>query len=393
MSNTHPTFTHLGDITVTEFLTQYWQKKPLLIRNAFPDFESPISADELAGLALEEEVNSRLIIQKSSNFWKVEHGPLPEERFTELPENDWTLLVQHVDSLSPEVNELLNAFRFIPNWRLDDIMVSYATDNGGVGPHFDYFDVFLLQGEGKRRWRIGQHCNSHSKLIPDQPMKILEQFITSEEWIVEPGDLLYIPAQTAHWGEAIGESLTYSIGFRSPSDTELLLDYSQEASTPLTDDNRYTDPDLTTQDNAGEINTTAIHKLIATLQTYASDEDAVARWLGEYSTQLKYTAETIELPLDFLRFDEFKDGEPGQLSPFARSAYIDTKKLTTKQIHKTSYGSNDAYCFINGRCYVCTLFLAEILCSAQGVAYDELSTGDKEVMRTLLDSDLIIYAD
>lgn len=387
-NHTYPILTHLGDITISEFLEHYWQKKPLLIRNAFPNFEPLISADELAGLSLESDVNSRLVIQKEHDNWKVEHGPLAEERFENLSEKNWTLLVQHVDSLVPEVNELLNAFRFIPNWRLDDIMVSYATDNGGVGPHFDYFDVFLLQGEGKRRWRIGQACDRRSKLIPDQPMKILKYFETKEDWVTEPGDLLYIPAQTAHWGEAIGESVTYSIGFRAPSDAEILLDYSQEASIPLTEDHRYQDPDLTEQNNPGKINNDAIHKIMATLQKYATNEDAITRWLGTYSTQLKYTSDSIELPFDTLSLEDFQQGELGKLSPLARSAYIQNKN----NIDEKDSNAN-AYCFINGMCYSCSLTLAEKLCNSHSITREELSISDAAFIKKLLDDNLIIYSD
>lgn len=387
-NHTYPTLTHLGDITISEFLTHYWQKKPLLIRNAFPNFEPLISADELAGLSLESDVNSRLIIQKEHNNWTAEHGPFTEKHFANLSEKDWTLLVQHVDSLVPEVNGLLNAFRFIPNWRLDDIMVSYATDNGGVGPHFDYFDVFLLQGEGKRRWRIGQTCDERSKLIPNQPMKVLRYFETEEDWVTEPGDLLYIPAQTAHWGEAIGESVTYSIGFRAPSDAEILLDYSQEASIALTEDNRYQDPDLTEQKNPGKINNNAIHKIMATLQKYATDEDAIARWLGTYSTQLKYTSDSIELPFDTLSLDEFQQGEVGKLSPLARSAYIQNKNNINKKENDTN-----AYCFINGVCYLCSLTLAEKLCQSYPITWEGLSISDASCIKNILNENLIIYSD
>jgi 50S ribosomal protein L16 3-hydroxylase len=147
--------THLGDMPVDIFLRDYWQKKSLLIRGAFPHFTSPIDGDELAGLALEEEVESRLILEKGKTPWELRHGPFDEKTFTQLPETHWTLLVQAVDQWVPEVNELLEYFRFIPNWRIDDIMISFAPDQGSVGPHFDYYDVFLLQGLGKRRWKLG----------------------------------------------------------------------------------------------------------------------------------------------------------------------------------------------------------------------------------------------
>ncbi len=150
----------LGGLTAREFLRDYWQKKPLLIRQAIPDFESPIDADELAGLALEEEVESRVIIA-----WELRRGPFSEDSFSQLPEREWTLLVQAVDQFVPEVAELLEHFRFLPSWRIDDVMISFAAPGGSVGPHFDNYDVFLLQGKGKRHWKIGQMCDSDSALL------------------------------------------------------------------------------------------------------------------------------------------------------------------------------------------------------------------------------------
>ena len=147
----------LGEITADEFLAEYWQKKPLLIRNAIPNFIAPIEGDDLAGLSLEEEVESRLVI---GDDWQLEHGPFEESRFETLPDRNWTLLVQGVDLWIPEVADLLKSFDFLPAWRVDDIMVSYAEDGGNVGPHFDYYDVFLLQGSGQRHWQVGKLCSA-----------------------------------------------------------------------------------------------------------------------------------------------------------------------------------------------------------------------------------------
>ncbi|MCF4993909.1 cupin domain-containing protein, partial [Pseudomonas gessardii] len=155
----------LGGITAREFLRDYWQKKPLLIRQAIPDFESPIDADELAGLALEEEVESRLVIEHGERPWELRRGPFAEDAFSTLPEREWTLLVQAVDQFVPEVAELLEQFRFLPSWRIDDVMISFAAPGGSVGPHFDNYDVFLLQAQGKRNWKIGQMCSSESPLL------------------------------------------------------------------------------------------------------------------------------------------------------------------------------------------------------------------------------------
>ena len=154
----------LGGISAREFMRDYWQKKPLLVRQAFPDFISPIDPDELAGLALEEEVESRIVLEHGAHPWELRRGPFTEDTFAELPEKDWTLLVQAVDQFVPEVAELLENFRFLPSWRIDDVMISFAAPGGSVGPHFDNYDVFLLQGHGQRNWKIGQMCSSDSSL-------------------------------------------------------------------------------------------------------------------------------------------------------------------------------------------------------------------------------------
>ena len=189
----------LGDITPEQFLSEYWQKKPLLIRNAFPDFEPPVSADELAGLACEADVESRLIIQNPSNDeWSLENGPFDEERFASLPKTHWTLLVQAVDHWVPEAKALLDQFRFIPSWRIDDLMISYAPKGGGVGPHFDNYDVFLLQAEGQRRWEVGGQYHEGSPRRNDAPVMILPEWDAEESFILNPGDMLYVPPQQLH---------------------------------------------------------------------------------------------------------------------------------------------------------------------------------------------------
>ena len=191
----------LGDLSADAFLQRYWQKKPLLIRNALANYQSPISADELAGLALESEVESRLV-ETHGMDWSLKHGPFNEDDFLGLPEQDWTLLVQGVDLWVPEVQALLSKFAFLPPWRVDDVMVSFACPGGSVGPHFDQYDVFLLQVEGQRRWQIGGECSSNTPLRDDSPLRILKEFEAEEEWLLEPGDMLYLPPGVAHWGVA-----------------------------------------------------------------------------------------------------------------------------------------------------------------------------------------------
>jgi 50S ribosomal protein L16 3-hydroxylase len=216
----HPILRGIG---ARRFLTEYWQKKPLLLRNALPGFVSPLTPDELAGLALETDVESRLVLERGKRErWELRNGPFSAAQFKRLPKQRWTLLVQAVDHWVPPVRALFNHFAFLPAWRFDDIMVSYAVDKGGVGPHFDYYDVFLLQGLGQRRWRIGDRCDVSTPLRTDTQLRILKRFTTREEFVLEPGDLLYVPPGIAHWGTAVGECMTYSIGFRAPSEVELL---------------------------------------------------------------------------------------------------------------------------------------------------------------------------
>lgn len=199
----------LGGLTAREFLRDYWQRNPLLIRQAIPDFETPLSPDELAGLALEEEVESRIIAPGEQGPWQLRQGPFKEEDFSTLPEREWTLLVQAVDQFVPEVAELVEPFKFLPSWRIDDVMISYAAPGGGVGPHYDNYDVFLLQGYGRRRWKIGQRCTSESPLQDNPDIKILAEFEQTDEWVLEPGDMLYLPPQLAHDGIAEDECMTF----------------------------------------------------------------------------------------------------------------------------------------------------------------------------------------
>ena len=204
------------------FLRDHWQKKPLLIRNPWSGWRNPLDPDELAGLACEDGVESRLVRHKRSGL-KVEQGPFGAARFAKVGKAPWTLLVQAVDQLVPEVAALIDPFRFIPNWRIDDVMVSYATDGGGVGAHFDQYDVFLIQGLGQRRWQIGALCDADTELLPHDDLRLLAKFEPSDEWVLNPGDILYLPPRFAHNGVAVGDDcMTYSIGFRAPSRAELI---------------------------------------------------------------------------------------------------------------------------------------------------------------------------
>ncbi|TFY84879.1 cupin domain-containing protein [Pseudomonas kairouanensis] len=278
----------LGGITAREFLRDYWQKKPLLIRQAIPDFESPIDADELAGLALEEEVESRLVIEHGERPWELRRGPFAEDAFSTLPEREWTLLVQAVDQFVPEVAELLEQFRFLPSWRIDDVMISFAAPGGSVGPHFDNYDVFLLQAQGKRNWKIGQMCNSESPLLQHADLRILAEFEESAEWVLEPGDMLYLPPRLAHFGIAEDDCMTYSVGFRAPSAAEVLTHFTDFLSQYLTDEERYTDADAQPVSDPHQIQSDALDRLKSLLAEHMSDERMLLTWFGQFMTEPRY---------------------------------------------------------------------------------------------------------
>jgi 50S ribosomal protein L16 3-hydroxylase len=214
---------HFGHISKQRFLEEYWQKKPLLIKNALPNFISPLSPDELAGLSCEEEFESRIVTgSTSANTWTLEGGPFNENTFKELPDGEWTLLVQGVDRYINEVHQLINEFDFIPRWRFDDVMISFATLDGSVGPHYDHYDVFLLQGLGRRRWTISRVDCNPKNFLEDTPLRIMKNFIKESTWEAEPGDIVYIPPEVAHHGVSLDdECITLSIGYRSYLNNEM----------------------------------------------------------------------------------------------------------------------------------------------------------------------------
>ena len=278
----------LGGISAREFLRDYWQKKPLLVRQAIPGFESPVSPDELAGLSLEEEVESRLVIEHGETPWELRRGPFSEDSYQNLPERDWTLLVQAVDQLVPEVAELIEHFRFLPNWRIDDVMVSFAAPGGGVGPHFDNYDVFLLQAHGQRRWRVGQMCDSESKMLKHADLRILADFQGTDEWVLEPGDMLYLPPRLAHFGTAEYACMTYSLGFRAPSAAEVLTHFTDFLAQFLPDEERYSDADMLPIEDPHQIQSDALDRLRAMLTEHMGDERLLLTWFGQFMTEPRY---------------------------------------------------------------------------------------------------------
>ncbi len=301
-------------LTQQAFLEQYWQKKPLLIRQAFSNFESAISPGELAGLAADSDVESRLIVEKNGNEqWQVRHGPFEEEDFSELPKTHWTLLVQDVDKHVPDLQTILDPFRFIPDWRRDDLMISYAPEHGTVGPHTDGYDVFLLQAKGSRRWQIGDKPLFNPDIVDGLDVQILADFQPDESWELEPGDMLYLPPHFAHHGVAMNECMTYSIGFRSPSQTDLLDALVNTFLEKNVTKQRYQDPDLITVKHSHEIDAAAIHRAKALLhQAIEYSEPLIVEALGKLVTDAKSSlielaenaiSERLSVELITLQFD------------------------------------------------------------------------------------------
>ena len=280
----------LNNLTPAQFLAEYWQKKPLLIRGAIPNFTGLLSPNDLAGLACEDDVQAR-IIKQSKGKWSVQNSPFDEAIFAKLPKRDWTLLVQSVNHYLPEAADLLALFNFIPHARLDDLMVSYAPAGGGVGAHVDSYDVFLLQGCGKRNWKISAQADF--SLVEGAPLKILKNFVSEQEWTLEAGDMLYLPPQIAHWGVSESDDcMTYSIGFRAPKIQELqheFLSYLQDnlVEDSLSTEGLYADADLTLQNHPAEISNDLVNKVSQMLQKIMWDNNHVAEFLGQYLTEPK----------------------------------------------------------------------------------------------------------
>ncbi|PUA19043.1 cupin domain-containing protein [Glaciimonas sp. PCH181] len=292
-------FTLLGGLSPAQFLRDYWHKKPLLIRQAIPGFKPLLSADALFKMAARDDVESRLITHFKQE-WKVENGPIAT--VPAISKKDWTLLVQGVNLHDDMADALLRQFSFIPDTRLDDLMVSYATDTGGVGPHFDSYDVFLLQAHGQRRWKIG--AGQDLTLVQGSALKILKNFTPEQEFVLEPGDMLYLPPQYAHDGTAIGECMTYSIGFRAPAFQELGEAFLQFMADSIDLPGRYADADLAPTKHPAEIGRNMLSQISDALNKVRFTDDDVAIFVGEYLSDPKATVffESPPRPLTLSRF-------------------------------------------------------------------------------------------
>ena len=328
------------DFDIAAFLKEFWQQKPALLKQLV-EFDDPLSPNELAGLACEEEVESRLI--RGSHNWKLQHGPFKESELAQLPPDFWTLLVQGVDLFVQEFKDLKDLFQFIPKWRFEDVMASFATPGGGVGPHFDYYDVFLIQGRGERHWQLGQKCDTSNEITTDTGLQLLEHFTLQQEFTLNKGDVLYVPPQYAHWGKAISPSFCYSVGFRAPSAAEMLEGFSDALIAGSSPALRFTSsPDGMISD-PHKIKDQDLNIAYSLIHGDLEDKDIFSKWFGSFMTTPKYPElfHLTEKRITAAELQEFLDVNKSKLhmNPASRLAYLEN--LEEKLLHF----------FVDGRVY------------------------------------------
>jgi len=372
----------LGKLSKEKFIQQYWQQQPALIPAAFPKAEELISAQDLLAMANAAECESRLVLCESkkrsliSAQWHAEQGPFTAKRLKQLPDKGWTILVQAVDQWIPDVADLLKQFEFLPRWRLDDIMISLASDGGGVGPHFDYYDVFLLQASGQRRWQIGQSCDEHSPLRPQTDLRLLKQFELKEEFLLQTGDMLYVPAGFAHWGTAVGDDcITISIGFRAASQRELIQLALEKLASNAVEHLRYRDTAAAMDSDPYCINAAAIQNAQQIWQAISESEreNVFAQALGISATEPRYP--------DHVQPPKRPYTEKTLCSALAKRCHAVHDVASRFAYRKIN--TKAAELFVNGEIYGCSLSFAKLICLQQ-VLPKVLAKQELSVLRELL---------
>ncbi len=349
----------LGPLSTDEFLRHYWQKKPCLIRQAMPGFEPMLNGDDLAGLACEEMAESRLVTGTAEAAdWTLEHGPFSEADFAALPDANWTLLVQDVEKHYAPLQALMQQFSFIPNWRLDDLMISYAATGGSVGPHVDQYDVFLLQAEGRRRWQIA--VSFEAGLLEDCPLSVLKQFSPEQEWVLEPGDMLYLPPNVAHHGIALDAGMTWSIGSRAPSGADLLQGLGEWLAFHDEEGGRYSDPDLEPLRRTGELDRKALQNLRRLMLSGIEENPDLDDYLAAFLSRFRLANDPMPPPRAIKPENLLKKLKAGAgllRNPWTRLTWIEA--------------APGARLYAAGQPYDCSIRLAEALC-----AHDQVRLND-----------------
>ncbi len=379
------------------FLREFWQKKPLLIRGAFPAFADPLTPNDLAGLACEEQALSRLVLHDPRrDRWTLRTGPFRDADFAALPVRNWTLLVQDVDKWDADVGALLERFGFLPQWRIDDVMVSYAVDGGSVGAHVDQYDVFLLQGLGRRRWRVSIDAGAPKDFREDAEIRLLRAFAPTHEWTLEPGDMLYLPPGVPHHGVAVGECLTYSIGMRAPSMRELLVDFAEHFAAMLPDESRFADADLAPvpMDGGGEIDAAAFARVLRAMRwlrvvgrnerknvgrtegcSGEVDSLLLRTWFPGFITRYRSARAVAprRRPISGAAFERaFSRRGEAVRNPWSRAAW--------------TRSSNGAILFVAGSANPCSIAFARLACARGPIPLDRVrSARDRDALRSLID--------
>lgn len=378
MIEVRATAKHVLGMPAARFLKEYWQKKPLLIRQAFPGYVSPIQPEDLAGLACEEAALSRIVVHDRANDrWTLRSGPFQEDEFPDMPDHDWTLLVQDVDKWDVDVRELLEAFDFLPRWRLDDIMVSFAATGGSVGAHVDQYDVFLLQAQGERHWQIDASPNPPTAFRDDAELKLLREFTPTHDWVLEPGDMLYLPPGVPHHGVAVNPCLTFSVGMRAPSSAELISDYLDTLVAEADEGVRYHDEDLSPPKDPNEIDADAMKRVVEALNALRmNDPDKLGDWFGRFITTYRAAGEVMPAPGQRSRIEiewDLQQGALLQRHPFSRLAWRRRDRLATL--------------FCNGVDYVLPVRDAQALAALDaldGTVYAALSQEGRDAVMALM---------
>jgi 50S ribosomal protein L16 3-hydroxylase len=362
------------------FLRDFWQKKPLLIRCAFADFRDPLAPDDLAGLSCEPSALARIVVHEAKrDRWKLRTGPFDPADFARLPKRDWTLLVQEVDKWDADVAALLPHFSFLPRWRIDDVMVSYAVDGGSVGAHVDNYDVFLLQGLGRRRWRISTDPRAPKETRKDADIKLLRTFEATHEWILEPGDMLYLPPGVPHHGVAIGECVTYSVGMRAPSRAELLIDFAETFAAEWPEEMRFGDADLAPANGDGEIDDAAFERVLAAMPwlkpSGGIDASTLRTWFASFITRYRSALSAVPRARKMTDAElarAYTSGAEVVRNPWSRAAWL--------------RAGRDARLFVAGTELPCSVRFARLISTGTAFPLADVATArDRDALRRLVD--------
>lgn len=376
--------THLfGELSVEAFLSRYWQKRPLLVRGAFDGEFPSFDEHDLAGLACESFAQSRLVQgQFPKNNWQLEHGPFEESRFSELPESGWTLLVQDVEKHYPPLQAFLSHFDFLPSWRLDDLMISFAATGGSAGPHVDQYDVFLVQASGSKRWQISESFSPER--LAGCPLDVLDSFSPQQEWDVHAGDMLYLPPNIAHHGVALEEGMTWSVGLRAPSAADLLSAMAEHVTRLPEGGPRYTDPPLSATMRSGELDNKSARRAIGMLRDVLNEEAGFDAFMAQHMSRFGVAQEPVnpgpELSTSEI-LNRIQQGESLVTNPWTRMTWIESDAMATL--------------FAVGMRVTCSIELAINLCSLEGPGVDpeRITAADHDALCKLVNAGHLVFSD